>query len=101
MTRARKSLSTTPKLVLVMLFGCFAATAGNAFAQVLARVDGGKQRIAILIEPSAVTKENASLWRKDGFDAVVLILDERFEPAVYETAAEMIAANSAELYYWI
>ncbi|MBA3484229.1 MAG: hypothetical protein H0T51_20700 [Pirellulales bacterium] len=55
----------------------------------------------MVTEPAAVTQEQAELWKKDGFDAFVLVLDERFEPAAYQKAAAIVAANSARLYYWI
>jgi hypothetical protein len=55
----------------------------------------------LIIDPDAVTPESVDAWRKEGFDVVVVVLNERFEAAVYHKAAMTITANGLDLYYWI
>ena len=55
----------------------------------------------LIIDPDAVAPADLDAWKKEGFDAIVLVLDERYEAAVYQKAAKVIAANGLDLYYWI
>jgi hypothetical protein len=55
----------------------------------------------LIIDPDAVTQADADAWKKEGFHALVLVLDERFDAAVYQKAAKAIAANGLDLYYWV
>jgi hypothetical protein len=55
----------------------------------------------LIVDPDGVTPANVGAWKKEGFDAVVLVLDERFEAAVYQKAAKAIAANGLDIYYWV
>src|SRR5262245_2735516 len=55
----------------------------------------------LIIDPDAVTTTNVDTWKKEGFDALVLTLDERFDAAVYRKAAKAIAAKNLDFYYWI
>jgi hypothetical protein len=56
---------------------------------------------ALLVQPDRVNEQNLAAWRKDGFSAIALILDERFEASLYVKAADAMRANSLDLYYWI
>jgi hypothetical protein len=55
----------------------------------------------LIIDPEAVGPASVLVWKKEGFDAIVLVLNERFEAAVYQKAAQAIAANRLDVYYWI
>src|SRR5262245_14145230 len=55
----------------------------------------------LIVEPDAATRTNVAAWKNEGLNLIVLTLDERFEPAVYENAATIAAADSLDLYYWI
>ena len=101
MRSAAKSRSATWLRLLLVVPGFISAGRETVVAQVQSHSDGGKQLLAVVTEPAAVTQEKAELWKKDGFDAFVLVLDERFEPADYQRAAAIVAASSVRLYYWI
>ena len=55
----------------------------------------------LIINPDTVAMADVDAWKKEGFDAIVLVLDERYEAAVYQKAANTIAAKGLDLYYWI
>ncbi|MCI0331716.1 MAG: hypothetical protein L0228_00645 [Planctomycetes bacterium] len=99
MKDAGKAWSVVSILVLVMFAGSFSAGWNKGCAQTPAV--GGDQLVALMVEPTAPTKENLAAWKNEGFDAIVLILDERFEAGVYKESAKLIAASSIALYYWI
>src|SRR5215212_4539685 len=85
-------------LVLVILTVCMPSRilAESKDSAKSARVFEG-----LIIDPAAVAASEVDGWKKDGFDSVVLVLDERFEAAVYQNAAKTITANGLDLYYWI
>ncbi|MDP7020603.1 MAG: hypothetical protein QGG36_32685 [Pirellulaceae bacterium] len=65
--------------------------------------DSGKrpQFRAILVQPNQVTRENAARWKKEGFAALVVLLDEAYPAASYAASAKVSAESSFDLYYWI
>ena len=87
-----------PTVVVLLLTICMPA-------QILAQTQGSakdtSQFEGLIIDPNAVVPADVSDWKKEGFDAIFLILDERYEAAVYQKAAKTIAANGLDLYYWI
>jgi hypothetical protein len=62
-------------------------------------VSGGKEMV--LTECGRVTPAAADGWRREGFVAAVLPLNEDHSPAAYARAAASIAAAGLDLYYWI
>jgi hypothetical protein len=102
MSESVKSKSSRP--VVVALFALLlVAWIGsiNTRADADSRKDKHPTVEAILIQPDRVNDENLAAWRKEGFSAIGLVLDERFEASVYVKAVAAIASNSLELYYWI
>ena len=55
----------------------------------------------LIIAPDSVTDARVEDWKNEGFDAIVLVLDERFEAAIYRKAVNAIPAASFDVYYWI
>jgi hypothetical protein len=55
----------------------------------------------LIIDPDWVAPATVDGWKKEGFGAIVLILDERYEAVVYQKAARAITAKGLDLYYWI
>ena len=60
-----------------------------------------EQFAGLIIEPDVVAAADVDAWKKEGFHAIVLVLDERFDAVVYHRAAKVIASNGLDLYYWI
>jgi hypothetical protein len=88
-------------LVTLFIAGCI-VVAGTRI-----RVDADVQSSdtdpfeAVITMPDGIDFNQTSAWKNEGFDAVVLVLDDRFEAAAYEKAAKAIGASSLALYYWI
>jgi hypothetical protein len=55
----------------------------------------------IISTPDTVTSELISGWRREGFTAVVLLLDEVYAASAYRDAAASVATANLDLYYWI
>jgi len=55
----------------------------------------------VIVEPENVTGEKVAGWKKEGFQAVVIMLDDRHEAAEFVKAAKAVADHSLDLYYWI
>jgi hypothetical protein len=55
----------------------------------------------LIIDPDKVAPESVDGWKKEGFGAIVLVLDERYEATVYQKSARAITAKGLDLYYWI
>ena len=53
------------------------------------------------MEPAAVAGEKVAAWKKEGFRAVVVLLEEQHEEALPQKVAQAIAAHSLDLYFWI
>ncbi len=69
-----------------------------------ARADSGTDRKpfeAVIVELKAVDDEKVAAWKKEGFRAIVVVVDDRHEAAVLKKAAKAVAAGSLDLYYWI
>jgi hypothetical protein len=56
---------------------------------------------ALLVVPEAITLENARKWRAEGFRTLVAVLDEAYQPAVYQRASRDASDAGTDLYYWI
>lgn len=56
---------------------------------------------AVLVDPGAVTAESVAAWRREGFRAAALVLDEQYLPSQYQAAAEAVREGPLDLYYWI
>jgi hypothetical protein len=56
---------------------------------------------AVIVEPDVITAEQTAAWRRDGFQAAAVVLDERHEVKSYRRAAQTLAAAGLDLYYWI
>jgi hypothetical protein len=87
-----------PTLVLAVLLVYLQST---VWAHSKNSVDDAEPFEGLIIDPDAVSATNADAWRNDGIDAIVLVLDERFEAADYQKAAKTLAASGLRLYYWI
>src|SRR5262245_34338822 len=55
----------------------------------------------VIVNPDDVHPKTVSDWKKEGFQAVVLNLDERFDATAYADASNTAAANGVDVYYWI
>ena len=69
-----------------------------------ARADPAKDKKTfegVIVEPETVTAEKVTGWKKEGFQAVVVVLEDRHEAGVLENAAKAVADSSLDLYYWI
>lgn len=72
---------------------------GSAQAQTSA---GSKTAVhGLIVDPMDVSQKKVTAWKNEGFHLVVLTLDERFDATIYQKAAQIIAADSLDLYYWI
>ncbi len=80
--------------------GAFAGTDGTAAPAVVQGAASKGQEI-VLVEPDAVTKRSVAQWRREGFSAVALVLDEKFGKAAYKKSAEAINAARLGVFYWI
>ncbi|HUY32832.1 MAG TPA: DUF3179 domain-containing (seleno)protein [Pirellulales bacterium] len=56
---------------------------------------------AVIVEPDAVTDQRCAAWRRDGHQAVAMVLDEDHDAEIYRLAANVLAATKLDLYYWI
>ena len=55
----------------------------------------------VLVEPDAISASSVAGWKKEGFSAVAVMLEERFNAKVYESAATAMRGGTLDLYYWI
>lgn len=60
-----------------------------------------KARQMVLVAPDAVTRPQMDAWRGEGFDSLVVVLDERYTAAAYRDAASVASEAEMELRYWI
>jgi hypothetical protein len=56
---------------------------------------------AVIVQPDAVTSTQAAQWRRDGYQAAAVVLEDRPEAAIYRRAARELADAGLDLYYWI
>ncbi|MBW3543062.1 MAG: hypothetical protein KY476_22620 [Planctomycetes bacterium] len=78
-------------IAAVMGFG-LVAVAGNAEERSFE---------AVLTTAGAVTGEAVAGWKREGFAAVAVVLDDGLDARVLRNAADAVAARSLDLYYWI
>jgi len=97
---ARKRLKAA-QLVLVVLVVCWQPRVDTRVAEAENAAQRKAPLEALIVDPVDITPKKVVAWKSEGFKLVVLTLDERFEPATYENAARIIAAESLDLYYWI
>jgi hypothetical protein len=55
----------------------------------------------VLVGLPTVTSENSARWRKEGFAAVAVVLDEGANAAALERAAKFVREQRLDLFYWI
>ena len=92
--------TTTIRRALLMVFvlvGCLHSEATRADSG----TDPRKPFEAVIVELKAVDDENVAAWKKEGFRAIVVVVDDRHEAADLKKSAKAVAANSLDLYYWI
>ncbi|HEV3343689.1 MAG TPA: DUF3179 domain-containing (seleno)protein [Pirellulales bacterium] len=56
---------------------------------------------AVIVQPETITTAQTQAWRRDGYGAVAVVLDERHEAVAYRLAAQLLAEAGLDLYYWI
>jgi hypothetical protein len=61
----------------------------------------GKQDQAVLVPLQEVTSENAARWRKEGFSALAVVLEDNAGTSSLERAAKVAGEHALDLYYWI
>jgi hypothetical protein len=55
----------------------------------------------VLVEPEPVTAAAVSQWKKEGFKAVAVVLEERTSEASYRELPRRISQGGLDLYFWI
>ena len=55
----------------------------------------------VLVEAETATSGMVSQWKREGFKAVAVVLDERTSEAGYREMARRISEGGLDLYYWI
>lgn len=65
------------------------------------RVPPGQPLSAVIVRPEGITARQAAAWRRDGYHAAAVALDEQGDAQVYRRAAELLADAGLDLYYWI
>src|SRR5688572_23447662 len=83
-----------PAIALVVLNGYLQAEPEQA-------ADNSAPPTYLLVDPDDINETKVAAWKEEGFNAVVLTLDERYEPAAYMAASNAITANGFDVYYWI
>jgi hypothetical protein len=58
-------------------------------------------REIVLITPDTVDAAHCAAWKKEGFAAIALVLDEQTQVASLKNAAEAASAGALDLYLWI
>ncbi len=58
-------------------------------------------REMVLVDPEQVDITRCVAWRKEGFAAIALVLDDQSEIGTLRRAADAAAANSLEVYLWV
>jgi hypothetical protein len=99
--RSRKIAFLPSVLAALAVVACLRVASNRSAAEAGAASDESAPLEALITGPDAVTEEQIAEWKTEGFKAVVLVLDERFKPEVYQKAAKAVLASSLDLYYWI
>jgi hypothetical protein len=95
-------MRTTPGVIAFgALLGVFLFVGGLEQPILCAAGADEKQFEAVLVEPAAVAGEKVAAWKKEGFRAVVVLLEEQHEEALLQKVAKAVAAHSLDLYFWI
>src|SRR5437867_47872 len=55
----------------------------------------------VLVEAGSVTAEMVSKWKKEGVDAVAVVLEERRSKSAYGQLARRVSGGGLDLYLWI
>jgi hypothetical protein len=55
----------------------------------------------VFVAPDAVTLQQIEAWRGEGFNAIVVLLDEDHTVETYQRASSTASAAKMDLYYWI
>jgi hypothetical protein len=56
---------------------------------------------AVIVEIDSADPARVAGWKKEGFQAVVLVLDDRHSARALQSAVQAVGASSLDLYYWI
>ena len=95
-------MRTTPRAIaLRALLGVFLFAGGLNQPVPSAAGADEKPLEAVLVEPAAALGEKVAAWKKEGFRAVVVLLEEQHDEALLRKVAQAIAAHSLDLYFWI
>jgi hypothetical protein len=86
---------------LVAEYSRWAVAAATVLALLVPPPSARAQGEAVLVSLPAVTSENVAGWRKQGFTALAIVLDESAAAPALERASKAAAAQSLDLYYWI
>lgn len=92
-------------LIWAVVFAPQSAAAQERETSQNAAVESSKSKVptlsAVIVEPEAITAEQTAVWRRHGYQAAAVVLDDRHEAKVYRSAAQTLAAAGLHLYYWI
>ena len=55
----------------------------------------------VLVEPAMATPEAVEQWKKEGFKAVAVVLDEEAAETAYRAVARAVSDGALDLYWWI
>jgi hypothetical protein len=81
---------------------CLALLAGAIALAAAARADEKPKPVEIvLVEPDTVEAGKAAGWKADGFGAVALLLDERYDAPIVKRAVDAAAAAGLNVFVWI
>lgn len=56
---------------------------------------------AVFVDVDGISAARAAQWRRQGYGAAAVLLDERHDSAAYKRASRMLAEAKLDLYYWI
>src|SRR5262245_3256439 len=93
--------SKAAQLALVVVAACLQPRMDERVAGAENAAQSKMPLEGLIVDPDGVTPTKVLAWKNEGFKLLVLTLDERFEPAIYENAAKIIASESIDLYYWV
>ena len=56
---------------------------------------------AVLTRPGDATKDAAAAWKREGFTAVAIMVDDQDTAVALQTAAKAVVDSSLDLYIWV